>query len=54
METLSIITDLYVSRNVIPCFLPGRVGSTVDALDFHGGVERLSKSIVEADPGAPD
>jgi hypothetical protein len=48
METLSIITDLYVPRNIIPCFLPGLVGSTVDALDFHSRVERLGESIVEA------
>ena len=40
--------DLYVPCNVIPCFLPGRVGGMVDALDFHGSVERLSESIVEA------
>jgi Interferon-induced transmembrane protein len=44
MKTLPIITDLYVPCNVIPRFLPGRVGSTVDALDFHRRVERLSES----------
>src|SRR5258707_8935129 len=39
VETLPIITDLNVPRNILPSDFPRRVRGPVDALDLHRGVE---------------
>src|SRR6266545_5930410 len=54
MKTLPIITDLNVPRNVIPRFLPRRVGCTMNALNLHRSVERLGQRIIETYASAAD
>src|SRR5258708_36130354 len=54
VETLPIVTDLYVPRNILPSDFPRRVRGPVDALDLHRGVECFGQRVVVAYPGAPD
>src|SRR6266550_9568921 len=46
METSPIVPELDVPCNVLPCFLPCRVSSPVDALDFQRGIERFRQAVV--------
>src|SRR2546429_5063205 len=51
METSPIVPELDVPCNVLPCFLPCRVSSPVDTLDFQPGIERFRQAVVETYPG---
>src|SRR5258708_9294955 len=54
VETLPIVADLYVPRNILPRHFPRRVRGPVDALDLHRSVERFSQRILIAYPNPPD
>ncbi len=53
METNPIVPELDVPCNVLPCFLPCRISSPVNALDFQRGIERFRQAVVEAYPVRP-
>src|SRR6266566_7597097 len=52
MQTLPIIAHLDVAGNVLLRFLPGWIDGTMDPLDFHRRVERLSQRVIKANAGA--
>ena len=54
METLSIVSDFDVPRNVPPGVFPGGVDGAVNELVLQRGEERLGHGVIEADPGAAD
>jgi hypothetical protein len=51
---LRIVAKFDVPGNIHPGVFTGRIGSAIDAFDFHGGVERFGERIVETDSGGPD
>jgi hypothetical protein len=53
MKTPAVIADLDVQHNIIACFLPRRVNSAVNPLNFHGRAKGLGQRIVEASPLLP-
>jgi hypothetical protein len=52
METLGIVSQLDVARNIVHGVLPGRIRGTVDSLGFQGREERLGHGIVVTNSGA--
>jgi hypothetical protein len=54
VKTLSSVAEFDVPGNICPGVLPGRINSAVNPLDFHGGVERLGKGVVETHSSGPD
>jgi hypothetical protein len=54
VETLGIVSDFDVSRNVSSGVVAGGVDGAVDEFIFQGVEERLGHGVVEADSGATD
>jgi hypothetical protein len=54
VETLSIVSDFDVSRNVAAGVFACGIDCAVDEFIFQCAEERLGHGVVEADPGAAD
>src|SRR2546423_2809675 len=54
MKTFPIVADLDVPCNVLPRHFSRWVGSPVDPLDLHRGIERFRQRIVVTYPCTPD